>query len=57
MEKSREKLLLLSYLIWAVVPFLPYVDPYRTLKVKFYPIQGNIDMIVEVEFHFNNWFF
>jgi len=54
MEKSREKLLLLSYLIWSIVPFLPYANQYGTVKVKLYPIQGSINMIIEVQFDFDN---
>jgi len=54
MEKSREELLLLSYLIWSIVPFLPYVDPYKMVKVKLYPIEGSIGIIVEVQFNFDN---
>ena len=54
MEKSCEKLLLLSYLIRAILPFLPYVEQCGTVKVKLYPIRGSINMITEVEFHFDN---
>ncbi|MCJ7646562.1 hypothetical protein MUO65_06650 [bacterium] len=54
MKKSCEKLLLLSYLIKAMVPFLPYADQYGMVEVKLYPIQGSINMIIEVEFHFDN---
>lgn len=54
MEKSCEKLLLLSYLIRAMMPFLPYVEQYGMVKVELYPIQGSINMIVEVQFSFDN---
>jgi hypothetical protein len=54
MKKSCEKLLLLSYLIQAMVPFLPYADQYGMVKVNLHPIQGSINMIIEVEFHFDN---
>jgi hypothetical protein len=53
MKKSSEKLLL-SYLICAIGAFLPYADQYGRVKVKLYPIQGSINMIIEVQFDFDN---
>jgi hypothetical protein len=56
MEKSWGKLLLLSHPIWAIIPFLLYTDQYGygMVKVKLYPIQGSINMIIEVQFDFDN---
>jgi hypothetical protein len=54
MKKSCETLLLLSYLIRVIAPFLPYADQYGMVKVKLYPIQGSINMIIEVQFDFDN---
>lgn len=52
MEKSCQELLLLSYLIWAIGPFLPYAEQYGMVKVELYPIQGReeFDIILEVQF-------
>jgi hypothetical protein len=54
MKKSWGKLLLLSHPIWAIVPFLLYADQYGRVKVNLYPIQGSINMIIEVQFDFDN---
>jgi hypothetical protein len=54
MEKSWEKLLLLSYLIRTIAPFLPYAEQRGMVKVKLYPIQGSINVITEIQFSFDN---
>jgi len=54
MEESWEKLLLLDCLMLAIVPSFLYADRYGIVKVKLYPIQGSINIIVEVQFSFDN---